>query len=141
MGFARGSKTRDLRRGWAGFHSGAVDTWNSCRCVGGWIRSREAWRSAQADRRGTAHVGDVCTARLRERVAKLQSQVQRMKVLAWVVEAAPGQLIPLTDLDARPLRSLPSPRTVAICRPTAIAPPDRCRAPAPRARTADPVPE
>ena len=39
--------------------------------------------------------------RLREKVAKLQSEMQRMKVLAQEVEVAPDQQISLTDPDAR----------------------------------------
>jgi uncharacterized protein YigA (DUF484 family) len=42
-----------------------------------------------ADRQGTAPVAEARTARLREKVEKLQSEMQRMKVLAQEVEAAP----------------------------------------------------
>jgi transposase len=54
-----------------------------------------------ADRQGTAHVAEARTMRLREKVEKLQSEMQRMKVLAQEVEAAPDQQISLTDPDAR----------------------------------------
>lgn len=54
-----------------------------------------------ADRQGTAHVAEARTVRLREKVEKLQSEMQRVKVLAQEVEAAPDQQISLTDPDAR----------------------------------------
>jgi len=54
-----------------------------------------------ADRQGTAPVAEARTTRLREKVEKLQSEMQRMKALAKEVEAAPDQQISLTDPDAR----------------------------------------
>jgi transposase len=54
-----------------------------------------------ADRQGTAPVAEARTVRLREKVEKLQSEMQRMKALAQEVEAAPDQQISLTDPDAR----------------------------------------
>lgn len=54
-----------------------------------------------ADRLGTAHVAEARTTRLREKVEKLQSEMQRMKTLAQEVEAAPDKQISLTDPDAR----------------------------------------
>ena len=55
----------------------------------------------RADRQGTAPVAEAQTVRLREKVEKLQSEMQRMKALAQAVEAAPDQQISLTDPDAR----------------------------------------
>jgi transposase len=54
-----------------------------------------------ADRQGAAPVPEARTTRLREKVEKLQSEMQRMKVMAQDVEAAPDQQISLTDPDAR----------------------------------------
>ena len=55
----------------------------------------------RADRQGTAPVAEAHTVRLREKVEKLQSEMQRMKALAQAVEVAPDQQISLTDPDAR----------------------------------------
>lgn len=54
-----------------------------------------------ADRQGAAPVAEARTTRLREKVEKLQSEMQRMQALAKEVEAAPDQQISLTDPDAR----------------------------------------
>ena len=54
-----------------------------------------------ADRQGAAAVADARTTRLREKVEKLQSEMQRMQALAKEVEDAPDQQISLTDPDAR----------------------------------------
>jgi transposase len=54
-----------------------------------------------ADRQGAAPVADARTTRLREKVEKLQSEMQRMQALAKEVEDAPDQQISLTDPDAR----------------------------------------
>lgn len=54
-----------------------------------------------ADRRGTAAVAEARTTRLRDKIDKLQSEMQRMQALAKEVEAAPDQQISLTDPDAR----------------------------------------
>jgi transposase len=54
-----------------------------------------------ADRQGAARVAEARTTRLREKVEKLQSEMQRMQALAKEVEAAPDQQISLTDPDAR----------------------------------------
>jgi transposase len=54
-----------------------------------------------ADRQGAAHVAEARTTQLREKVEKLQSEMQRMKTLAKEVEAAPDGQISLTDPDAR----------------------------------------
>jgi Transposase and inactivated derivatives len=54
-----------------------------------------------ADRQGTAHVAEARTTRLREKVAKLQSEMQRMQAMAQEVEAAPDKQVSLTDPDAR----------------------------------------
>lgn len=54
-----------------------------------------------ADRQGATHVAEARMTRLREKVEKLQSEMQRMKALAQQVEAAPDQQISLTDPDAR----------------------------------------
>jgi transposase len=54
-----------------------------------------------ADRQGTVPVAEARTVRLREKVEKLQSEMQRMKELAQGVEAVPDQQISLTDPDAR----------------------------------------
>jgi transposase len=54
-----------------------------------------------ADRQGTVPVAEARTVRLREKVEKLQSEMQRMKALAQGVEAVPDQQISLTDPDAR----------------------------------------
>ena len=54
-----------------------------------------------ADRQGAAPVAEARTTRLREKVEKLQSEMQRMQALAKAVEAAPDQQISLTDPDAR----------------------------------------
>lgn len=54
-----------------------------------------------ADRQGAAPVAEARTTRLREKVEKLQSEMQHMKALAKEVEAAPDQQISLTDPDAR----------------------------------------
>ena len=53
------------------------------------------------DRRGDAGVSDAHVSRLREKVAKLHSEMQRMQELAKAVEAAPDHQISLTDPDAR----------------------------------------
>ncbi|MGH8275038.1 MAG: IS1182 family transposase [Gammaproteobacteria bacterium] len=53
------------------------------------------------DRRGDAGVSDAHASRLREKVAKLHSEMQRMQELAKAVEAAPDHQISLTDPDAR----------------------------------------
>jgi transposase len=50
-----------------------------------------------ADRQGMAHFAEACTVRLREKVGKLQPEMQRMKALAQEVEAAPDRQISLTD--------------------------------------------
>jgi transposase len=55
----------------------------------------------RADRQGSAPVAEAQTSRLREKVEKLQSEMQRMKALAQAVEATPDQQISLTDPDAR----------------------------------------
>ncbi len=55
----------------------------------------------RADRQGTAPVAEAQTLRLREKVEKLRSEMQRMKALAHEVEAAPDQQISLSDPDAR----------------------------------------
>ena len=54
-----------------------------------------------ADRQGAAPVAEARTTRLREKVEKLQSEMQRMQALAQQVEAAPDKQISLTDPDAR----------------------------------------
>jgi transposase len=54
-----------------------------------------------ADRQGAAPVAEARTTRLREKVEKLQSEMQRMQALAQEVEAAPDKQISLTDPDAR----------------------------------------
>lgn len=54
-----------------------------------------------ADRQGAVPVAEARTTRLREKVEKLQSEMQRMQALAKEVEAAPDQQISLTDPDAR----------------------------------------
>lgn len=54
-----------------------------------------------ADRQGAAPVAEARTTRLREKVEKLQSKMQRMQALAKEVEDAPDQQISLTDPDAR----------------------------------------
>jgi transposase len=54
-----------------------------------------------ADRQGATPVAEARTTRLREKVEKLQSEMQRMQALAKEVEAAPDQQISLTDPDAR----------------------------------------
>ncbi len=54
-----------------------------------------------ADRQGAAPVAEARTTRLREKVEKLQSEMQRMQALAKEVEAVPDQQISLTDPDAR----------------------------------------
>lgn len=54
-----------------------------------------------ADRVGAAPVAEARTTRLREKVEKLQSEMQRMQALAKEVAAAPDQQISLTDPDAR----------------------------------------
>jgi len=54
-----------------------------------------------ADRQGAAPVAEARTTRLREKVEKLQSEMQRMQALAKEVEAAPDQQISLTHPDAR----------------------------------------
>ena len=54
-----------------------------------------------ADRRGDAEVNEAHTTRLKEKIAKLHSEMQRMQELAKVVEAAPDHQISLTDPDAR----------------------------------------
>ena len=54
-----------------------------------------------ADRQGTAPVAEARTTRLREKVEKLQSEMQRMQTLAQTIEAAPDKQISLTDPDAR----------------------------------------
>lgn len=54
-----------------------------------------------ADRQGAAPVAEARTTRLREKVEKLQSEMQRMQALAKEVEDAPDQQISLTDPDAR----------------------------------------
>ncbi len=54
-----------------------------------------------ADRDGAAPVAEAHTTRLREKVAKLRSEMQRMQGLAKEVEAAPDKQISLTDPDAR----------------------------------------
>lgn len=54
-----------------------------------------------ADRQGTAPVAEGRTTRLREKVEKLQSEMQRMQTLAQTIEAAPDKQISLTDPDAR----------------------------------------
>jgi transposase len=54
-----------------------------------------------ADRQGAAPVADARTTRLREKVEKLQSEMQRMQALAKEVQDAPDQQISLTDPDAR----------------------------------------
>ncbi|WP_449427505.1 IS1182 family transposase [Rhodanobacter umsongensis] len=56
-----------------------------------------------ADRQGAAPVAEARTTRLREKVEKLQSEMQRMQALAQEVEAAPDKQISLTDPDARPM--------------------------------------
>jgi transposase len=53
------------------------------------------------DRQGAAPVAEARTMRLREKVEKLQSEMQRMQALAQEVEAAPDKQISLTDPDAR----------------------------------------
>jgi transposase len=53
------------------------------------------------DRQGAAPVAEARTTRLREKVEKLQSEMQRMQALAQEVEAAPDKQISLTDPDAR----------------------------------------
>ncbi len=53
------------------------------------------------DRQGAAPVAEAGTTRLREKVERLQSEMQRMKTLAKEVGAAPDQQISLTDPDAR----------------------------------------
>lgn len=52
------------------------------------------------DREGPAPVAEAHTTRLREKVAQLQSDMQRMQVLAKEVEAARDKQISLTDPDA-----------------------------------------
>ena len=54
-----------------------------------------------ADRQGAAPVAEARTTRLREKVEKLRTEMQRMQALAKEVEAAPAQQISLTDPDAR----------------------------------------
>ncbi|MEP6898326.1 MAG: IS1182 family transposase [Rhodanobacter sp.] len=54
-----------------------------------------------ADRQGAAPVAEARTTRLREKVEKLQSEMQRMQALSKEVEAAPDKQISLTDPDAR----------------------------------------
>ncbi|MGH8116330.1 MAG: IS1182 family transposase [Rhodanobacteraceae bacterium] len=54
-----------------------------------------------ADRRGDAEVNEAHTTRLKEKIAKLHSEMQRMQDLAKAVEAAPDHQISLTDPDAR----------------------------------------
>lgn len=54
-----------------------------------------------ADRQGAAPVAEARTTRLREKVEKLRTEMQRMQALAKEVEAAPDQQISLTDPDAR----------------------------------------
>ena len=53
------------------------------------------------DRQGAAPVAEARTTRLREKVEKLQSEMQRMQALAQQVEAARDKQISLTDPDAR----------------------------------------
>lgn len=54
-----------------------------------------------ADRRGDVEVNEARTTRLKEKIAKLHSEMQRMQELAQAVEAAPDHQISLTDPDAR----------------------------------------
>jgi len=53
------------------------------------------------DRRGDAEVNEAHTTRIKEKIAKLHSEMQRMQELAKAVEAAPDHQISLTDPDAR----------------------------------------
>jgi transposase len=54
-----------------------------------------------ADRRGASHVAEARTTQLREKIERLQSEMQRMQTLEKEVAAAPDQQISLTDPDAR----------------------------------------
>ena len=53
------------------------------------------------DRRGDTDVSEAHVSRLREKVAKLHSEMQRMRELEQAVAAAPDHQISLTDPDAR----------------------------------------
>lgn len=52
------------------------------------------------DRRGDREVNEAHTTRLKEKIAKLHSEMQRMQQLAKAVKAAPDHQISLTDPDA-----------------------------------------
>jgi transposase len=54
-----------------------------------------------ADRRGDAEVNEAHTRHLKDKLATLHSEMQRMQALAEAVEAAPDHQISLTDPDAR----------------------------------------
>jgi len=54
-----------------------------------------------ADRRGDAKVNEAHTRHLKDKLAKLHAEMQRMQTMAKEVEAAPDHQISLTDPDAR----------------------------------------
>lgn len=54
-----------------------------------------------AHRRGDAEVNEAHTRHLKDKIAKLHSEMQRMQTLTKEVEGAPGHQISLTDPDAR----------------------------------------
>ena len=69
-----------------------------------------------ADRDGAAPVPEARTTRLREKIEKLQSEMQRIQALAKEVEAVSDQHISLTDPDARSMMTVVQASLATTCK-------------------------